>query len=64
MREYQDFKELSMRRVRLSFLPVSRLSSLMGGVALRQVEDWANKSTWYPVVIFGPEGCGRTALLR
>jgi hypothetical protein len=33
-------------------------------VALRQVEDWANKSTWYPVVIFGPEGCGKTAFLR
>jgi len=27
------------------------------------VEEWAEKSTWRPVVVFGPEGCGKTALL-
>ena len=32
--------------------------------ALAQVEEWAEKSTAYPVVIFGPEGCGKTAFLR
>lgn len=31
--------------------------------ALKQVEEWAEKSTWRPVVVFGPEGCGKTALL-
>ena len=32
--------------------------------ALAQLEEWAEKSTAYPVVIFGPEGCGKTAFLR
>jgi hypothetical protein len=32
--------------------------------ALAQVVEWAEKSTRFPVVIFGPEGCGKTAFLR
>jgi hypothetical protein len=32
--------------------------------ALRQVEEWAGRGTRFPVVIFGPEGCGKTAFLR
>jgi len=32
--------------------------------ALQQVLEWAEKGTWQPVVVFGPEGCGKTAWLR
>jgi len=32
--------------------------------AFAQVVEWAEKSTRWPVVIFGPEGCGKTAFLR
>jgi hypothetical protein len=32
--------------------------------ALAQVVDWAERGTRFPVVIFGPEGCGKTAFLR
>jgi len=32
--------------------------------ALRQVEEFAERGTRFPVVIFGPEGCGKTAFLR
>jgi len=32
--------------------------------ALRQVEELAERGTRFPVVIFGPEGCGKTAFLR
>ena len=32
--------------------------------ALAQVVEWAEKSTRWPVVVFGPEGCGKTAFLR
>jgi len=31
---------------------------------VRQVLEWAEKGTWQPVVVFGPEGCGKTAWLR
>ena len=32
--------------------------------ALQQVEELAERGTRFPVVIFGPEGCGKTAFLR
>jgi Archaeal ATPase. len=52
-----------MRRITVRFADLD-VEFVDRDVALRQVEDWANKSTWYPVVIFGPEGCGKTAFLR
>jgi predicted AAA+ superfamily ATPase len=32
--------------------------------ALKQVEKLAEKSTRFPIVVFGPEGCGKTAWLK
>ena len=32
--------------------------------ALARVVEWAEKSTRRPLVVFGPEGCGKTAFLR
>jgi len=32
--------------------------------ALKQISDWAEKGTWDVHVIYGPEGCGKTALLK
>ncbi len=29
-----------------------------------QVEEWAERGTRWPIVVFGPEGCGKTAFLR
>jgi len=52
-----------MRRITVRFADLD-IEFVDRDMALRQVEDWANKSTWYPVVIFGPEGCGKTAFLR
>ncbi len=32
--------------------------------AIGQVEELAEGGTWWPLVVYGPEGCGKTALLR
>jgi len=32
--------------------------------AIRQLEEFAEKGTRFPIVVYGPEGCGKTALLR
>jgi len=32
--------------------------------ALKQVEELAERGTWHPLVVFGPEGCGKTAWLK
>ena len=53
-----------MRRVRLRFAPGVVVSFADRERALRQVRWLADRGT-YPVhVIYGPEGCGKTALLQ
>jgi energy-coupling factor transporter ATP-binding protein EcfA2 len=52
-----------MNKVELEFAPGLWMEFTNRDRALKQVEEWAEKSTWRPVVIFGPEGCGKTALL-
>ncbi|KUO81320.1 MAG: hypothetical protein AT718_11295 [Vulcanisaeta sp. JCHS_4] len=54
----------SVRRVRLSFLPGLQVDFMDRDVAIGQVVEWSERSTRYPVVIFGPEGCGKSAFLR
>ena len=53
-----------MRRIKLNLLPGLEVEFADRDGALRQVEDWAREGTRWPIVIFGPEGCGKTAFLR
>jgi GTPase SAR1 family protein len=52
-----------VRRVKLSFadLEVEFVDRDRG---IQQVLEWSERGTWFPVVVFGPEGCGKTAWLR
>jgi energy-coupling factor transporter ATP-binding protein EcfA2 len=52
-----------MRRVKLRFAGLE-VEFADRDRALQQVLEWSEKGTWQPVVVFGPEGCGKTALLR
>ena len=51
-------------RVELEFVPGLWIEFTDRERALRQVEELAGEGTWRPLVIFGPEGCGKTAFLR
>jgi energy-coupling factor transporter ATP-binding protein EcfA2 len=53
-----------VRRIRLNLLPGVEVEFTDRDGALRQVEDWAREGTRWPIVIFGPEGCGKSAFLR
>ncbi|MFP3349700.1 MAG: ATP-binding protein, partial [Thermoproteus sp.] len=53
-----------MERIRLEFAPGVETEFVDRDRALAQVEEWAERGTWAPLVIFGPEGCGKTAFLR
>jgi predicted AAA+ superfamily ATPase len=53
-----------VRRIRLNFLPGLEVEFTDRDGALRRVEDWAREGTRWPIVIFGPEGCGKSAFLR
>ncbi|MFP3193627.1 MAG: ATP-binding protein, partial [Thermoproteus sp.] len=53
-----------MERIRLEFAPGVETEFTDRDRALAQVAEWAERGTWAPFVIFGPEGCGKTAFLR
>ena len=53
-----------MKRVKLPFIPGLEVEFVNREYALKQVEGFSEKGTRYPVVVFGPEGCGKTALLK
>jgi hypothetical protein len=53
-----------VKRIRLEFAPGVETEFVDRDRALAQVVEWAEKSTRWPVVVFGPEGCGKTAFLR
>ena len=53
-----------VKRVELELVPGLRVEFTDRERALGQVEEWAERGTRFPVVIFGPEGCGKSAFLR
>ena len=52
-----------MRRVKLAFANL-QVDFMDRDLALRRIEEWAEKSTFPVQVVYGPEGCGKTAWLR
>jgi len=53
-----------MRRVKLQFIPGLEVEFINRDRGIKQVYEFAEKGTWYPVVVFGPEGCGKTSWLK
>ena len=53
-----------MKRVKLTFASDVEVEFCDRQRALEQVEGFAEKGTRFPVVVFGPEGCGKTAWLK
>jgi len=53
-----------VKRVKLSLTPGIEVEFVDRELALKKVEEWAERSTRLPKVVFGPEGCGKTAWLR
>ncbi len=52
-----------MRRIRIPFAG-REVEFVDREAALRQLVELAEGGTWWPLVVYGPEGCGKTALLR
>jgi len=53
-----------MKRVELELAPGLRIEFTDKERALQQVKEFAERGARFPVVIFGPEGCGKSAFLR
>jgi Archaeal ATPase. len=50
-----------VKRITLKLAPGVKTEFTDRDRALAQIAEWAEKSTKIPVVVFGPEGCGKTA---
>jgi len=53
-----------VKRIKVKIAPGIETEFVDRNRALAQVEERAERGTRFPVVIFGPEGCGKTAFLR
>ncbi|MEM1684535.1 MAG: ATP-binding protein, partial [Nanopusillaceae archaeon] len=51
-------------RIKLTFVPGLEVEFVDREMSLKKMEEWARESTRHPQVVFGPEGCGKTAWLR
>jgi len=58
----QSLKDV--KRIAVEIAPGVETEFMDRDRALAQVAEWAERGTRFPVVIFGPEGCGKTAFLR
>ena len=61
LREWLKNRDARVKKVKLDFAGLKVEFCDRG--ALKQVEGLAEKGTWHPLVVFGPEGCGKTCLL-
>jgi len=52
-----------MRRDRLRFCGRS-VEFVDRDIAIRTIAELGEKGTRFPIVIYGPEGCGKTALFK
>ena len=55
--------DIIMKRIRLNFAN-TQIDFIDRELALKRIEEWANKGTYPVQVIYGPEGCGKTAWLK
>jgi hypothetical protein len=53
-----------VKRIKLSFAKDVEVEFCDRERAIRQVEEFAERGTRFPIVVFGPEGCGKTAWLK
>jgi hypothetical protein len=53
-----------VKRVKLSFAPGLEVEFADRDRAIQQVIEWSERGTRFPIVVYGPEGCGKSAWLR
>jgi hypothetical protein len=61
--KYADV-ENDVRKIMFELVPGVKTEFVDRGRAPAQIAEWAGKSTRFPVVVFEPEGCGKSAFLR
>jgi molybdopterin-guanine dinucleotide biosynthesis protein len=57
-----DIKKI--KRIKVDFAPGIRINFTGRDLAIKKIFEWAEKGVGLPIVVYGPEGCGKTAWLR
>jgi len=52
-----------LKKVKLPFIPGLEVEFTNREKGVKQIFEWGERGTWQPVVVFGPEGCGKTSWL-
>jgi hypothetical protein len=55
---------VEVKRIKLSFVPGLEIEFTDRDKAIKQVIEFGQRGTRTPVVVYGPEGCGKTAWLK
>jgi len=55
---------MRIERVKLVFMPGFVIEFVDRGRGIKQVLKWCVEGTWHPVVVYGPEGCGKSSWLK
>ena len=55
---------VNTNKIKLLFAPGLEIEFVDRERAIKQVEEFAEKGTRFPIVVFGSEGCGKTAWLK
>jgi len=53
----------NVKRIKLFFAPGLEIEFVDRVRGIQQVFEWGEKGTGFPIVVFGPEGCGKTSWL-
>jgi GTPase SAR1 family protein len=56
-------RESVLKKVKLPFASGLEVEFSDRVKGVEQIFEWAETGTWRPIVVFGPEGCGKTSLL-
>jgi hypothetical protein len=56
--------EFIVKKVKLPFTPSLEVEFTDRERSIKQVFEWAERGVGLPLVVFGPEGCGKTSWLR
>jgi GTPase SAR1 family protein len=52
-----------LKKVKLPFVPGLEVEFTNREKGVKQIFEWGERGAWQPVVVFGPEGCGKTSWL-
>ena len=55
---------IDMLRIPLEFAPGVKIRFIGREIALRKIVEWGERGVGFPIVVYGPEGCGKNLMAQ